>query len=326
MNFKARRLASFATSLAGFAFACMPLANAVAADFPTRPITLVIPYTAGGATDRTFRTLALAAKNYFPQPVVVENRPGGSGAVAVAAMLAKEPDGYTVTVIVPVLQRASFQNKFSFDVVKDVTPIIQVAGLQYGIVVHPESRYKTLKDLVDDARARPGEVSYMSAGLGSGGHIYMEEIGAANGGVKFNHIPANGDAQAAMAVLGKQVDFIAVSPGGWEPNVKAGKLRLLATLGEKRMNKFPDAPTVKELGYKVVHLTPLGLAGPKGLAPDVVKTLHEGFRKAMNDPAFTSVMEELENPLMYLGPEAYEKGWAASYVEEGERAKKFLMK
>ena len=321
MNSLGRRLSA---ALAGL---ILPFSATVsAADFPLRPITMVIPYTPGGATDRTFRTLALAAKKYFPQPIVVENKPGGSGAVAVANMLGKEPDGYTLTVIVPVLQRASFQNKFSFDTVKDVTPIIQIAGLQYGIVVHPDSPYKTLKNLLDDARSRPGIISYMSAGLGSGGHIYMEEIGAANGGIRFNHIPANGDAQAALAVLGKQVDFIAVSPGGWESNVQAGKLRLLATLGEKRMRKFPDAPTVKELGYQVVHLTPLGLAGPKGLPADITKILHDGFRKAMEDPAFVSVMDEMENPIMYLGPEAYEKAWAASYIDERERARKFLLK
>jgi tripartite-type tricarboxylate transporter receptor subunit TctC len=303
------------------------LANvSVAQEFPARPVTMVIPYTAGGATDRTFRALAQSAKKYFPQGLAVENKPGGSGAVAVASMLAKEPDGYTVTVIVPVLQRASFQNKFSFDTVKDLTPIIQVAGLQYGIVVHPDSPHKTLKSLLDEARSKPGAMSFMSAGMGSGGHIYMEEIAAANGAIKFNHIPANGDAQAALAVLGKQVDFIAVSPGGWESNVKAGKLRLLATLGEKRMRMFPDAPTVKELGFQVVHLTPLGLAGPKGLQPHVVKALHDGFRKAMEDASFVATMEEMENPIMYLGPEAYEKGWAASNIEERERARKFLTK
>ena len=299
---------------------------AIAADFPTRPLTMVIPYTAGGATDRTFRSLAQAAGKYFPHPVVAENKPGGSGAVAITNMLGKPADGYTVTVIVSVLQRASHQNKFSFDTVKDVTPIIQVAGLQYGIVVPPDSPYRTLKDLLEDAQRRPGMVSYMSAGLGSGGHIYMEEIGAANGNIQFNHIPANGDAQAAMAVLGKQVDFIAVTPGGWESNVKAGKLRLLATLGEKRMKKFPETPTVKEQGYKIVHLTPLGLAGPKDLPPEIVKTLHDGFRKAMDDPSFVAAMEEMENPLLYLGSEAYARAWAASDIEEGERVRKFLIK
>lgn len=322
MKLKRRTFAAFCAAQ----FASLALAQTGASNFPSRPITLVIPYTPGGATDRTFRALAQAASRYFPHPVVVENRPGGSGAVAISNMLGKAPDGYTVTVIVSVLQRASYQNKFSFDTVKDLTPIIQVAGLQYGIVVHPDSPYKTLKDLLDAAKRQPGQLSYMSAGLGSGGHIYMEEIAAAAGGLQFNHIPANGDAQAAMALLGKQVDFIAVTPGGWESNVKAGKLRLLATLGEQRMKKFPDTPTVKELGYGVVHLTPLGLAGPKGLAPEIVKVLHDGFRKAMNDPEFIATMDQLEHPILYVGPEDYAKAWAASDIEERERVRKFIKK
>ncbi len=139
--------------------AAVPLAwaaPAAAQDFPARPITMVIPYTPGGATDRTFRALAQAASKTFPHPVVVENRPGGSGSVAISSMLGKPADGYTVTVIVAVLQRASYQNKFPFDTVKDLTPIIQVAGLQYGIVVHPDSPYRTLKDLLDAARRQPG--------------------------------------------------------------------------------------------------------------------------------------------------------------------------
>lgn len=299
---------------------------AVGAEFPNRPITLVIPYTAGGATDRTFRSLAQAAGKYFPQPVVVENRPGGSGAVAIANMLGRPSDGYMVTVIVSVLQRASYQNKFSFDTVKDLAPIVQVAGLQYGIVVHPDSPNKTLKDLLDDARRRPGAMSYMSAGLGSGGHIFMEEIAVAAGGLQFNHIPANGDAQAAIAVLGKQVDFIAVTPGGWESNVKAGKLRLLATLGEERMKKFSETPTVKEQGFQIVHMAPLGLATSKGVPADVVKVLHDGFRKAMQDVSFVSAMAEMENPILYLGSDAYTKAWAASDVEERERVRKFILK
>lgn len=320
---------SLLRSLAAICAACTFVVAAVpaaASDFPTRPITMVIPYTPGGATDRTFRALAQAASKHFPHSVVVENKPGGSGAVAISNMLSKPADGYTVTVIVSVLQRASHQNKFSFDTVNDLTPIIQVAGLQYGIVVHPDSPYKTLKDLLEAAKRQPGSLSYMSAGLGSGGHIYMEEIAAATGGLKFNHIPANGDAQAAIALLGKQVDFIAVTPGGWESNVKAGKLRLLATLGEQRMKKFPDTATVKELGYGVVHLAPLGLAGPKGLQPDVLKALHDGFRKATNDPEFIATMDQLEHPILYLNSQDYAKAWTASNLEERDRVTKFILK
>ncbi len=313
-----------AVALALAAGLVMTPAPATAQDFPSRPITLVVPYTPGGATDLTFRALAEATRKAFNQPVVIENKPGGSGAVAVASMLARPADGYTVTVIVPVLQRASYQAKFSFDVVKDITPIIQVSGLQYGIVVRADSPYKSLRELVEAGKANPGRIAYMSAGIGSGGHIYMEEIGVAAGGVKFNHIPAKGDADAALGLMSGQVDAIAVSPGGWTALVQSGKLRLLATLGEKRMRKFPDAPVVRETGYDVVHLTPLGLGGHKDLSPDLVRRLHDGFRKAMNDPEFLAKMDEMENPLLYQGPDEYAKSWARYYVEEGERVRRFL--
>jgi tripartite-type tricarboxylate transporter receptor subunit TctC len=332
MNAFVRRLVTrVATRLAGLAVlsaAALPAAlvpvSVHAQEFPTRPITLIVPYTPGGATDLTFRALADAARKHFGQNVVVENRPGGSGAVAVSSMLARAPDGYTVTVIVPVLQRASYQSKFSFDVVKDVTPIIQVSGLQYGIVVRADSPYRTLRDLVEAGKANPGKIAYMSAGIGSGGHIYMEEIGAAAGGVKFNHIPAKGDADAAIGLMGGQVDAIAVSPGGWTSLVQSGKLRLLATLGEKRMRKFPDTPVVRETGYDVVHLTPLGLAGPRDLPVDLVRKLHDGFRKAVNDPEFLAKMDEMENPILYQGPEEFTRSWARYYQEEGERVRRFL--
>lgn len=297
-----------------------------AQDFPNKPITLIIPYTPGGATDLTFRALADTARKHFNQQIVVENRPGGSGAVALASMLAKPADGYTVTVIVPVVQRASYQSKFSFDVVNDLVPIIQVASLQYGIVVRTDSPHKTLKELIEAAKASPGKFTYMSAGIGSGGHIYMEEIAAAAGGVQFNHVPSKGDADAAAALMGGHVDLIAVTPGGWSSLVQAGKLRLLATLGEKRTRRFPDVPVVRETEYGVVHLTPLGVAGPKGLSAEVVAKLHEGFRKAVEDPAFIARMDEMENAIVYQGPEQFKQSWARYYVEEGERVRRFLSK
>jgi tripartite-type tricarboxylate transporter receptor subunit TctC len=298
------------------------VSTAKASDFPNQPITLVVPYSAGGATDAMFRALANAASAHFPQPVVVVNRAGGSGSVAISYMLGRPADGYTVNVIVPVLQRASYQNEFSFDVVKDIKPVIQVGGLQYGIVVRADSPFQNLTDLVEFAKANPGELSYMSAGVGSGGHIYMQEIAEkAGGNVKFNHIPTQGDTNAAQALLGGHVDAIAVTPGGWSGLVEAGDLRLLATLGEERTQRFPNAPTVREQGFDVVHLTPLGLAVHPNTPDDIVQKLHDGFKKAMDENVFLESMNQRENAVMYLGSADYVKAWAESYIEEGKRAK-----
>lgn len=289
-------------------------------DFPTRPITLIVPYGAGGATDAMFRGLAASTEAATSHTIVVENRAGGTGAVAAGSLLSRAPDGYTVMVTVAPIQRASFQAEFNFDVVNDLQQIIQVGGLQYGIVVSPDSEFETLEDLIEAARQRPGEVTYMSAGVGSGGHIYMSEIAQAVGGIEFNHIPAGSDAEAASGVLGGHVDAIAVTPGAWAGLVQAGELRLLATLGEERASRFPDSPTVLEAGIDVTHTTPLGLSTHHEVSRDVIEKLHDIFYAGMQEDSFQEVMDQQENAIMYLGPDDYAAAWAVSYEAERDRA------
>ena len=296
-----------------------------AADFPNKPITLIVPYPAGGATDLVIRPLAEAAKKYLGQPVVVENRSGGGGAVGVGSIIGKKPDGYLLSVVVTSLHRNSYINKLSFDTVKDVTPIIQVAGYLYGILVRSDSQFKTLKELLDYAKANPGKISYMASGVGTGGHIAMEELAYNAGGIKFNHIPSKGDPESTAALLGGHIDAISTT-SGWIPQAEAGKLRLLATYGEKRTKRFPNVPTVAEAGYKVVHNSPIGILGPKDLPKDIVKILHDAFRKSLDDPTFLSVMDRYEMPVMYLNTEDFAKQWAESYVEAGEHVKRYIQK
>ncbi len=290
--------------------------------FPDKPITLIVPYPAGGATDVVIRPLAEAAGKILGQPVLVENKGGGGGAVGVGAIIGKEPDGYLLSVVVTSLHRVAHLNKLAFDTVKDVSPILRVGGYLYGVLVQPDSKYKTLKDLIEQARANPGQVSYMASGIGTGGHIAAEEM-AANAGVKFNHLPSKGDQESSAALLGGHVDFISTT-SGWIPLVEAGKLKLLATYGEERVKRFPDVPTVKEAGYKVVHNSPIGIVGPKGMAPDRVKVLHDAFQKALSDPGFLKAMASYEMPVLYQNTADFAKYWAEAYVEAGEQVKKFL--
>ncbi len=240
--------------------------QAMAADFPTKPITLICPYPAGGSTDVIARPLAEAAGKILGQPVLVENKGGGGGAVGTGSIIGKEPDGYLLSVVVTSLHRAAHINKLSFDTVKDVTPIIRVGGYLYGVLVRPDSKIKTLPELIQAAKAKPGELTYMASGIGTGGHIAAEEM-AANAGVKFNHLPSKGDQESSASLLGGHVDFISTT-SGWIPLVEAGQLKLIATYGETRVKRFPDVPTVKELGYKVVHDSPIGIVGPKGMSAD----------------------------------------------------------
>jgi len=294
-------------------------------DFPKRPIILVVPYLAGGTTDMSTRGLAEAAKKHFGQPVIVENRPGGGSAVGVGSIVGKEPDGYLLSVAVDTLHRTSYINKLSFDTVKDLTPIIQFCGYIYGVWVRADSPYKTLKDLMDYAKANPGKISYMGAGVGSGGHISMEELAYYAGGVKFTHIPSKGDAEATTALLGGHTD-VGGCTTGLVPLLRAGKLRLLAVFTEKRGEMLPDIPTVAECGYKVVHNNPIIVFGPKGMPKDVVKTLHDGFRKAIDEPSFLATLAKFEMPVMYKNTDDCTKYWAEAYVRAGEQVRKYMKK
>ncbi|RPJ72028.1 MAG: tripartite tricarboxylate transporter substrate binding protein [Desulfobacteraceae bacterium] len=305
-------------------FLAASAAGVAAADFPSKPITLIVPYPAGGSTDVVIRPLAEAAGKILGQPVMVENKGGGGGAVGTGSIVGKEPDGYLLSVVVTSLHRAAHINKLSFDTVNDLTPIIRVGGYLYGILVRPDSKIKTLQDLVDQAKAKPGELAYMASGIGTGGHIAAEEM-ASNAGVKFNHLPSKGDQESSAGLLGGHVDFISTT-SGWIPLVDAGQLKLIATYGETRVKKYPDVPTVKESGFKVVHNSPIGIVGPKGLPADRVKILHDAFHKALSDPAFLNAMGRYEMPVMYQNTAGFAKFWAEAYTEAGIQVQNFIKK
>jgi tripartite-type tricarboxylate transporter receptor subunit TctC len=293
-------------------------------DFPKKPIILVCPYMAGGTNDLATRALAEAAKKHFGQPVIVENRTGGASAVGVGSIVGKDPDGYLLSVAVEGLHRTSYLNKLSFDTVKDVTPIIEFCGFVFGVWVRADSPFKTLKDLIDYAKANPGKITYMASGIGGGGHIASEEL-AYCAGVRFTCVPSKGDAEATPALLGGHIDFGACT-SGLVPLLRAGKVRLLAVYTEKRVEMLPDIPTVTECGYKVAHNNPIIILGPKGMPKDIVKALHDGFRKAIDEPSFLDTLKKYEMPIMYKNTEDCTKDWAEAYVGAGEQVRKYLKK
>jgi tripartite-type tricarboxylate transporter receptor subunit TctC len=298
---------------------------AQAADFPDKPITLIVPFQAGGATDVVIRPLAEAARKHLGQPVMVENRAGGGGAVGVGSIVGKRPDGYLLSVVSPAVHRNSYLNKLPFDTVRDLTPIIRVAGYLYGIVVRSDSPHGTLRDLVEYARANPDKVTYMASGVGTGGHVALEELAFHAGGLKFVHIPSKGDAESATALLGGHVD-VNSTPSGWIPLVEAGKIRILATFGEKRNKRFSNIPTALELGYKTVQEAPIGIVGPKGMPREIAKALHDGFRKALDDPGYLAAMAKFEMPVLYQNTDEFTRYWADSFTEEGEIVKRYIKK
>ena len=304
--------------------ALLPIATG-AQVFPERPITMIVAYPPGGATDVAMRAFAEAAAKVFGRQIVVENRPGATGTIA-ATYLARNarPDGYTVAQLPVSVLRLPHLQKSQFDPLTDLTWIIGTTSYNYGVVVRADTPWKTWADFIAYARANPGKVTYGSSGTGSTLHITMEEL-AARDSVKWLHVPYKGNADAITALMGGHIDAIASSPG-WAELVNAGKLRLISTWGESRMKRWPEVPTLKELGYGLVRTSPYGIGGPKGMDPKIVRILHDGFHKAMQDPAYLKTLERVELENWYRNTDDY-LAWAKEqYVIEKGVVERFGLK
>jgi tripartite-type tricarboxylate transporter receptor subunit TctC len=268
--------------------------------YPTKPINFLIGFPAGGTTDVCARPLVAAASKILGQPIVVVNKPGGASAVAVATLKMVKPDGYTIGIMGSGALLSQHMRKVPYDTAKDFTPIMQYAVYLYGLVVRPDSPWNTFKEFIDYAKANPGKIRYSTAGPGSPQHLVMERL-AMKEKIKWTHIPFEGGAPAVSALLGGHVEACSQTTE-WKKHVEAGRLRLLAVYGEKRMIDFPDVLTLVELGYEIVAPSLICIAGPKGLPPQVVETLHGAFKKATEDPDFIKVSHQLDQPFIYRGP------------------------
>jgi len=283
--------------------------------FPSRPITLICPWPPGGSTDVHLRKFGEIAAKYLGQPVVIDNKPGGGGMVGPSNMakLAR-PDGYTVSQLPITALRLPHQRQVDWDPLKDFTYIIGISGYTFGVVVKADSPFKDFRDLIAWARANPGKLSYGSTGAGTSPHLLMEEV-AQKTGVQFLHVPFKGNADSTQALMGGHI-MAQSDATGWGRHVDSGAFRLLVTFGEKR-TKW-NAPTAKELGIDIVSYSPYGIVGPKGMDAQVVKTLHDAFRKALDDPEHLKVLQTLDQVYWYKSSEDYAK-WAAETLK-AERA------
>jgi tripartite-type tricarboxylate transporter receptor subunit TctC len=276
--------------------------------YPNRPITLVVPWPAGGSTDRHLRMLAEIAGKHLGQNIIIENKPGAGGTLgpSTVAQTAK-PDGYTITQYPLGLLRIPHMQKVAWHPINDFTHIIGVSGYTFGFTVKADSPYKTFDDYIEAARKNPGKLDYGSTGIGSSPHLLMEEV-AGNAKVQLTHVPFKGNADLQQALLGGHVQAQSDATG-WDKFVDGGQMRLLVTFGEQRTKRWPDVPTAKDLGYGVVSSSPYGIAGPKGMEPAVVKTLHDAFRKAMDDPKHLEVLAQLNQEVWYRSGDDY-AAWA----------------
>ena len=276
---------------------------AAADDFPTRPIRVVVPFGAGGSNDITTRALAKATEKHLGRPIVIENVTGGGGLVGANTIVAAQPAGYTIGTTVPSMLIAPYLKKATYDASKDFTYIIGVMGFAYGVVVRKDAPWKAFQEFLADARANPGRISYGTPGVGTFQQLTMERI-AKQQGVTWVSVPFRGDPDAINSLLGGNIHAVATTTS-WAPYVDSGDLRLLVTWGAERAKSWPSVPTLKESGVDIVVTAPYGLAGPKGMDPKVVKTLHDAFRKGMADPTFTATLERLNEDPFYLDTAGY---------------------
>jgi len=283
--------------------------------YPSKPINFIIGYPAGGSTDVCARPLVSAASKILGQPIVVVNKPGGASAVAVATLKTEKPDGYTIGILPSGAVLSQHMRKVPYDSAVDFTPIMQYAVYLYGLVVQTESPWKTFKEFIDYAKANPGKIRYSTAGPGTPQHLVMERL-ALKEKIRWTHIPFEGGPQAISALLGGHVE-VSSQTTEWKKHVEAGRLRLLAVYGEKRMRDFPNVPTLLELGYDIVAPSLICVVGPKGLSPQIVGTLHDAFKKAMEDPDFIKVSHQLDQPALYRGPQELAKHLVVMNEEVG---------
>ena len=259
---------------------------AFAQAFPAKPIKLVIAFPAGGPTDITMRQLADNASKILGQPVIIDNKPGAGGTLPAQALQTTAADGYTLAQIPLGVFRLGYTTKINWDPVKDISYVLNVTGYAFGIVVPAESPLKNWGDFVAYAKANPGKLTYGSTGTLTSPHLTTELI-AQQAGIELQHVPYKGSADLSLALLSGQL-MTAADSTGFAPQVEAGKLRVLNTWGEKRLAKFPDAPTLKELGIDIVQNSPFGIGAPKGTPPEVVKKLHDAFKQAMEEPSYVA--------------------------------------
>ena len=280
--------------------------------FPARPITLVAPFPPGGVADLTARPVAAAMEKVLKNPVVVVNKTGAAGAVGMSFVANSKPDGYTLLLalssisIIPEADKL-FNRTPAYNMTQ-LSPIALISADPTILVVAADRPWKSVKEFVEDAKRRPGEISFSSSGVYGTLHMATEMLSHA-AGIKLKHVPFGGAGPALTAILGGHVDALASGPAVVLPHIKAGKLRPLAGWGAKRVAALPDLPTFKELGYDIEFYIWAGVFAPTGTPPPVLKALRDAVRQAVEDPDFKGAMAKLQTPIAYMDAPEFQKFW-----------------
>ncbi len=271
------------------------------AAYPTKPVSVLVPFPPGSATDAILRALAVPVEKALGQPVVVENRPGAAGTMASGIVAqSKNPDGYQIAVAPATLFKVPHMQKVPYDPLKDLTYIMGFSGYTFALVVPETSPWKTYEDFIAYAKANPGKINVGTSGAASTGHAATMRM-VQKTGADLNHVPFKGGAEVLQAFVGGHIN--AVLDGGWAQVEKQGKGRVLLAFTAKRMPRLPNVPTALEVGINHVARSPIGLVGPKGMDPKVVKTLHDAFKGALDDPKYRGYLETFDLENAYLSGE-----------------------
>lgn len=310
-----RTLLGSAVAAGGLPAAPLVLRHARAQTWPSRPITLIVPWPAGGTVDITMRAFGTAVAAVLGQPVVIDNRAGASGALGAATLATTaKPDGYTIAQLpmsfihLPIMQNVVWDPLTSFSL------IAHLSSFTFGIVSRTDGPIRSFADMVSMARAAPGSLSYATPGAGTSMHIGMERISLALG-IKLLHVPFKGAVEANAAIAGSHT-MLQAGSAAWKPLVESGELRLLCVWTAGRVPSFPEAPTLREVGLDLVIDAPSGVAGPKGMDPAIVARLADAFRIASDDRNVREIHARYDMPMVYLGPGTYAEKVRRMVAEE----------
>lgn len=304
------------------ALAFLFAAAVFAQEFPTKPITLVIPFGPGGASDLTARAFVGAAHDALGQPIIIQLKPGGGGAIASDYVAKAAPDGYTLLMggpgpntTLPAIEGRSRGPD-------DLAPVCRINYNAMLTLVPANAPYKTFQELIQYAKDNPNKLRFGHAGIWGGPDLLWKQI-MLKAGISTKVVPFDGGAEALVALLGGHIDVACLFPTQSTPHIKAGKIRALAVSDSKRDPEFPDVPTIQECGLDVVNVVWKGILAPKATPRPVIEKLAAGFKKMLEDKSSIAMIRKLGDNYHYLGPDELAKFWREEFEAHKELGKIF---
>ncbi|MEW6333343.1 MAG: tripartite tricarboxylate transporter substrate binding protein [Thermodesulfobacteriota bacterium] len=291
-----------------------------AQEFPTKPITVINPMGAGGSHDLTMRAVVSVATDYLGQPMIVQIKSGGGGAIGSETVAKAAPDGYTLLAGGPGWNTTLPAVEGRSRGPEDLMAVCRINYSANNIVARADAPFKNLKEMVAWAKANPGKLIFGTSGTWGAADVPWKEL-MKKTGITSKVVPYDGGGPALVAILGGHIDVTASFAAQALPQVKAGKLRILAVLDDKRNPEFPDVPTAREQGIDVVYLMWRGILAPKGTPRPVIDKLGLAFKKMVEDKTVLNMLKSFGDVANYLGPDEFEKLWRAEYEQHKELVK-----